>query len=89
MVRRFGQEGRCTNAAKTSRLAELVNSNGYIHRPPSTLDYDKKYIGQHYLAETLYRFLGQPAFGMTVGVPEEGVEVILQLNIVPPILRKQ
>lgn len=66
-----------------------LNSNGYIHRPPSTLDYDKKYIGQHYLAETLYRFPGQPAFGMTVGVPEEGVEVILQLNIVPPILRKQ
>jgi murein DD-endopeptidase MepM/ murein hydrolase activator NlpD len=25
-----------------------LNSNGYIHRPPSTLDYDKKYIGQHY-----------------------------------------
>jgi hypothetical protein len=66
-----------------------LNSNGYFHRPPSTLDYDKKYIGQRYLAETLYRFPGQPAFGMTVGVPENGVEIILQLNIVPPTLRKQ
>jgi hypothetical protein len=66
-----------------------LSSNGYFHRPPSTLDYDKKYIGQHYLAETLYRFPGQPAFGMTVGVPENGIEIILQLNIVPPTLRKQ
>jgi hypothetical protein len=64
-------------------------SNGYIHRPPSTLDFDKKYVGEHYLAEPLYRFPGGTAFGMQSSVPDNGIEIILQLNIVPPTLRKQ
>jgi hypothetical protein len=64
-------------------------SNGYIHRPPSTLDFDNKYIGQRYLAEPLYRFPGGTAFGMQPSVPGNGIEIILQLNIVPPTLRKQ
>jgi hypothetical protein len=64
-------------------------SSGYIHRPPSTLDFDNKYAGQHYLAEPLYRFPGGTAFGMQPSVLDDGVEIILQLNIVPPTLRKQ
>jgi hypothetical protein len=64
-------------------------SNGYIHRPPSTLDFDNKYVGHHYLAEPLYRFPGGTAFGMAPSVPEGDIQIILQLNIVPPTLRKQ
>lgn len=64
-------------------------SSGYIHRPPNTLDFAMKYTGQHYLAEPLYRFPGGTAFGMNSSVPDNGIEIILQLNIVPPTLRKQ
>jgi hypothetical protein len=64
-------------------------SNGYIHRPPSTLDFDNKYVGHHYLAEPLYRFPGGTAFGIQPSVPDGDIQVILQLNIVPPTLRKQ
>jgi len=64
-------------------------SSGYIHRAPGTLDFDKKYAGQHYVAEPLYRFPGGMAFGMNSSVPDNGTEIILQLNIVPPTLRKQ
>jgi hypothetical protein len=64
-------------------------SNGYFHRPPNTLDFDKKYAGQHYLAAPLYRFPGGTAFGMQPSVPDGDLQVILQLNIVPPTLRKQ
>jgi hypothetical protein len=41
------------------------------------------------LAEPLYRFPGGTAFGMQPSVPGNGIEIILQLNIVPPTLRKQ
>ena len=64
-------------------------SSGYIHRPLNTLDFDKKYAGRHYLAEPLYRFPAETAFGMNLSVPDNGIEIIIQLNIVPPTLRKQ
>jgi hypothetical protein len=64
-------------------------SSGYIHHPQKGLDFDNKYAGQHYVAEVLYRFPGGTAFGMQPSVPGDGVEIILELHIVPPTLRKQ
>ncbi len=41
------------------------------------------------MTESLYRFPGNTAFGLTPSFPDKGNEIILQLNIVPPTLRKQ
>jgi hypothetical protein len=83
------KKGDAPTLLKPHGSLNWLYSNGYIHRPPSTLDFDKKYIGQHYLTEPLYRFPGGTAFGMQSSVPDNDIEIILQLNIVPPTLRKQ
>ncbi len=64
-------------------------SNGYFRKPPNTLDFSEQYKGRHFLAETLYRFPGGTAFGLAPSFPENENEIVLQLNIVPPTLRKQ